>query len=327
MSLRTLFIAAFVTFAAVVSAGGGYLAWREASDAVEEELDRRATWIAGAAAETGLQASLLVGLEPGFEDEMAWTLTRNRLLRLRRYVPEAYIVREDNTALVSTHPADSVPIGTPLRFLDAFQAELDSARALGNATTPAFEGTDGQLYKWGFAQLEQSELALAVLMPADYLAPLASLRRNLLLGSGLASLLAAVMSSASNGGFFHTIAHNTGNRELLGLMTGDAEVLAAALPTITTAAPTARWLLLGPSRCLGSHGLPVAHAFDGVDPAAPATVVELEPDDGRPFEPRPTARGACSATTPGAPGRRSPSRSRGRRSARQEAGLRLPGRR
>ena len=195
MSLRTLFIAVFVAFAAVASAGGGYLAWREASQAVEEELDRRATWIAGAAAETGLQASLLVGLEPGFEDEMAWTLTRNRLLRLRRYVPEAYIVREDNSSLVSTHPADSVPIGTPLRFLDAFRAELDTARAVGNATTPAFEGTDGQLYKWGFAQLEQSDLTLAVLMPADYLAPLASLRRNLFLGSALAAVLAALLGA------------------------------------------------------------------------------------------------------------------------------------
>jgi len=71
------------------------------------------------------------------------------------------------------------------------------------------------------------------------------------------------------------------------------EVLAAALPTITTAAPPARWLLLGPSRCLGAHGLPVARTFDGVDPAAAATVVELEPDDGRPFEPRPTARGGA----------------------------------
>lgn len=193
MSLRSLFIAAFVAFAVGLSVAGGYLTWREASRAVEEELDRRATWIAGAAVETGLQASLLVGLEPGFEDTNAWTLTQNRLLRLRRYIREAYIVAEDNTALVSTLPADSVPIGTPLRFLDPFQTDLAQARAVGNATTPAFEGSDEQLYKWGFAELEQSDLILAVLMPADYLAPLASLRRNLILGSALAALMAALL--------------------------------------------------------------------------------------------------------------------------------------
>jgi signal transduction histidine kinase len=195
VSLRALFMAAFVALAVAVSVGGGYLAWREASGAVEEELDRRATWIAGAAVETGLQASLLVGLEPGFEDTQAWELTRNRLLRLRRYIREAYVVAEDNTALVSTLPPDSVPIGTPLRFLDPFEADLEAARRLGNGTTPAFQGNDGQLYKWGFAELEQSDLILAVLMPADYLAPLASLRRNLVVGSALSALVAALLGA------------------------------------------------------------------------------------------------------------------------------------
>ncbi|MFQ5537317.1 MAG: ATP-binding protein [Gemmatimonadota bacterium] len=193
MSMRRLFMAVFVAFAVIVSSGGGYLAWREASRAVEAELDRRASWIAGAAAETGLQASLLLGLEPGYEDEMAWTLTHNRLRRLLRYVREAYIVDGDNRALVSTLPADSVPIGTPLRFLDGFQTELAAARRDGNATTPAFRGLDGQLYKWGFALLEQSDLVLAVLMPADYLSPLSSLRKNLILWSALAALLAAFL--------------------------------------------------------------------------------------------------------------------------------------
>lgn len=196
MSLRRLFAIMFVAYALVVSAAGGYFAWREASRAVEEELDRRATWLAGAAAETGFQASLLLGLEPGFEDSRAWTSTQARLKRLRRYAREAYILGSDNTALVSTLPADSIRIGTPLRFLDPFQAELDTAHATGNATTPAFEGSDGQLYKWGFARLEQSELVLAVLMPADYLAPVARLRRNLILGSVLAALLAAALATA-----------------------------------------------------------------------------------------------------------------------------------
>lgn len=47
--------------------------------------------------------------------------------------------------------------------------------------------------------------------------------------------LAAVVSSASNGGFFHTIAHNTGNREMLGLMTGDAAALDELNPIVQVA--------------------------------------------------------------------------------------------
>jgi signal transduction histidine kinase len=205
MSIRRLYVFVLVAFAIVVSAAGGVLAWREASRALEAELDTRASWVAGAAAETGLQASLLAGLEPGFEDLSAWTSTHSRLQRLQRYVSEAYIVAPDNTSLVSSFPADSVPIGTPLRFLDQFAPELAEARRLGNATTRGFRGSDGRLYKWGFTQLEQSELVLAVLMQADYLSPLAQLQRNLIGVSGLAALLAAVLAALLAAGIIEPV--------------------------------------------------------------------------------------------------------------------------
>lgn len=195
ISIRRLFILALMAFAVAVSASGGYLAWREASRAVEAELDTRAMWVAGAAAATGLQAAMVAGLQPGYEDLQTWTATQNRLRRLQMYVPEAYILDVDNTALVSTFSADSVPIGTPLRFLDQFAPELDRAREVGFATTRGFQGSDGRLYKWGFAELEQSDLILAVLMPADFLSPLANLRRQLILYTGVAALLAAFLAA------------------------------------------------------------------------------------------------------------------------------------
>ncbi|HSG07274.1 MAG TPA: ATP-binding protein [Longimicrobiales bacterium] len=205
MSIRRLFVSVFVAFAIASSGIGGFLAWREASKAVEAELDTRATWVAGAAAETGLQSGLLLGLEPGFEDLSAWTSTNSKLARLRRYVAEAYIVDEDNTAVVSSHPADSVPIGTRLSFLDQFGPELEQARTLGNATTLAFTGSDGRLYKWGFAQLEQSPLVLAVLMQADYLSPLALLKQNLLMVSALAALVAAILGALMAAGIIEPL--------------------------------------------------------------------------------------------------------------------------
>lgn len=195
MSVRTLLISALVAFAVLVSALGGYQAWREASRAVESELDRTATWVAGAAAEVGLPSGIVAGLEPGMEDEPAFTAFQARLQRLRRYVREAYIIDRSNASVVSTFPADSVPIGMPLRILDAFGSELDTAWDTGNGTTPAFVGNDGLLYKWGFARLEQSEFMLAVLMQADYLSPLDRLKRNLILGSAVAAMLAAVLAA------------------------------------------------------------------------------------------------------------------------------------
>lgn len=194
MTVRALLVAAFVSFAVLASLAGGIQAWREASRAVENELDRTAASIAGAAAEVGLQYSLVAGLDPGMEDERAFTSVQARLQRLRAYVREAYIIAPDNAAVVSALPADSVPIGARLPFLEPFEAELTEARTVGNATTPAFVLND-ELFKWGFARLEQSEYVLAVLMPADYLAPLDRLRRNLVLGSGVAALLAGILAA------------------------------------------------------------------------------------------------------------------------------------
>ncbi len=195
MSLRRLFIAVLVTFAVAATSGGGYLAWREASAALEAELDQRAQWFAGGAAETGLQASLLQGLLPGFEDTEAWTSTHAKLVRLQYYVPEAYILRAGNRAVVTSLPADSIPIGTPLPQFDLYERELATARESGGSTTPSFTGNDGRFYKWGFKKLEQSELVLAVLMPTYFLSPLARLRRNLLVASAVAAVVAALLAA------------------------------------------------------------------------------------------------------------------------------------
>ena len=99
VSLRRLFVSVLVTFAVLESVMGGYLAWREASGAVEAQLDERASVVAGAAVETGLQASVVVGLEPGLENTMAWESNHARLRHLLRFVDAAYLVAPDNTAL------------------------------------------------------------------------------------------------------------------------------------------------------------------------------------------------------------------------------------
>lgn len=194
MSIRRLFVTVLVGFTLVLCALGGWLAWREASREVETQLDRQAELVARAAADAGLSSSVLVLLEPGFENEIAWTSNQAKLQALQAYVRSAYVVGPNNTAIVSSLPADSVPIGMPLRFLDQFKPEMDSARAWGTATTRAFRGSDGGLYKWGFAKLQDSALLLAVLMPADYLSPVDRLRRRILYGTVLAAVLAALLA-------------------------------------------------------------------------------------------------------------------------------------
>ncbi len=196
MSLRRLFVLVLVTFAAALAAADGYLAWRSASRAMEAELDKRAEWVAGAAAETGIQSSLLVGLLPGMEDTRAWASMHAKLERLRRYVKEAYILTEDNRAIVTSNPGDTVDvIGSPLPQFDLYAQDIARAREIGEAATPAFVGADGTLYKWGLKKIGQSPFILAVRMRADYLAPMHLLQRNLLFGSAVAALIAALLAA------------------------------------------------------------------------------------------------------------------------------------
>ncbi len=194
MSLRRRFVLALVTFVVALTAAGAYVSWRFAAEALEDELDQKAAWVARAAAATGLQAALVVGLQPGFEDLDAWTGTHQRLRELLFVVREAYILRSDNTAIVTSFPADSIPIGAPLPQFDQWGPELEEARAVGFATTDAFDGNDGRFYKWGLASLDDRETILAVLMPADYLVSLDRLQRSMLIGAIAAALLAAVLA-------------------------------------------------------------------------------------------------------------------------------------
>ncbi len=195
MSLRRKYILVFVGFCLLLTLGGGWLAWRAASGALERELDQKLVWVAGAAAEVGLQANPLLALQPGDENSSLYQPNRERLLRLLTYVDEAHIFRRDNTVIVTTDSPQAYPIGTPLRWLDAYAPELATAWTTGEAVSPLFEGQDGRFYKYGFKRLEQSDAMLTVLMRADYLAPLSQFRRTLLLGSFGTAILAALIAA------------------------------------------------------------------------------------------------------------------------------------
>lgn len=197
MTLRRKYVLVLVGFALAVTVIGGWVAWTLTSGALENELDTRLQWVAGSAAEVGLDGELLLALSsPGDSSLVAFTSHQERLQRLQRYVDEAYVFRSDNTVLVSSAPATELPIGTPLRWLDAYGPELERAWDTGEALTPSFTGDDGRPYKYAFQRLEQTDAMLAVLMPVDYMQPLDRLWRTLVLGAlfsaGFAALLAAL---------------------------------------------------------------------------------------------------------------------------------------
>lgn len=198
MTLRRRFTLVFVTFAVVISAAGGWSAWQLASQALDQELDEKLLAIAGVAAQQGIRAEDVLFFESGDEDSDGWIAYRNRLRILRAgYVELAHIflwtpTAPYPTALVTDAPADSVRIGQRLFWIEPYRDELLEAAETGSATTPLVQGIDGQ-FKYGFVRLESSDAYLGVQIPADYLAPLGSLSRRIVLGSLTAALLAGLI--------------------------------------------------------------------------------------------------------------------------------------
>lgn len=224
MPLRRLYVLVLVAFAVIFTAASSWMAFSVTTRALEDELDDKLQVTAGVAAETGLDAESLLLLRPGDEGNLFWTEAYERLRSLvdRGYVDAAWIIRRQSpasrgegrmpggegtvdrlpsyTAMVSTESAASLPIiGMSVHIFSAY--DLSGLWEDGSATAPerAFEGIiDGRFYKYGFARLEESndefDVALAVLMRADYLAPLARLRRSVLLASAITVVLSVLVA-------------------------------------------------------------------------------------------------------------------------------------
>ena len=189
MTIRRRFVLVFGIFSVVLATVFAWLSYGIARRSLENQLDQSLIWTAGAAAEAAFSSTVALSLEPSFENELGFQSYVASLSRMRRYVSAAWIFRaSDRTALV-TYAGDSIPIGTPLRFLDLYQDEIQEALVTGESVTDLFEADDGQLYKYGFKQLEQSDAVLAVQIPADFLAPLAELKNLLILGTLVGLLL------------------------------------------------------------------------------------------------------------------------------------------
>jgi signal transduction histidine kinase len=194
LSLRRQFVLVFVAFSVAVTAVGGWFAYRTTSRTLARELDDKLTQVAGAAAEVGFGAGAALLFQPGDEVTPLWQSYHARLLNLRRYVREAYIFRTDLTLLVSSLPADSLPIGSTLYELAPFAEEIAYAEEWQTSTTTPFEGEDGRTYGYGFVRLEESEAILGVLMSAGHLEPLSEFRSTIIWGSILSAFIAAAIA-------------------------------------------------------------------------------------------------------------------------------------
>lgn len=196
MSLRRRFVLLFVAFSGAVSAFGGTVAYRTASQALERELEQKLYQVAGAVAEASFQAEAeILSLQAGDERSPTFLRVQQQLQRLKRFMDEAYILRaSDLTALVTSLGGDEVPVGTVMREFAPYQQEIQDAVRWGQATSPLYyhEG-EKRYYKYGFVRLEQTDAVLAVRGPADYMKALTDFRWAMIRGSLGAAVLAAFL--------------------------------------------------------------------------------------------------------------------------------------
>ncbi len=182
---------------AVVFAGSGLLAHRVARRALEEELGRRLSSVAEAAAleVRGERPDLLA---PGDEETRAYRNLRRKLVELRDAAGVSRIYLFDRER-ASRGDTEATPIGARYWVLDGDGAEIE--RSFNGAATSSvlFTGKDGALHKKGFAPVPDADggaakVAVAVDGSAALYEQLAGFRRALF---GIGGVGLAVMAALS----------------------------------------------------------------------------------------------------------------------------------
>ncbi len=171
--------------------GGFYLNWR-LQQALEAELSRTLRQFARTAA-LQIEPELLASLLPGDETTRTY---RNLVAQLAAFQQASgarrlYLFDRKNRSLLDTR---ATPIGTELGFIPLAPTEMNALFSGQSVSSTLFSGSDGKLYKAGFAPVADGDsvvAALAVEGSAHTFGMLRTVRRDLLL-LGLFLFLLAV---------------------------------------------------------------------------------------------------------------------------------------
>ena len=196
--MRLRFALAAALPALVALAVMALLGDRLARRALEDELGARLVAVAQAAA-AGLPAERVAALGPGDEVTRTYGHVQARLTALARATgTRLLLARFDRTALADSDGTRR--IGEPLPALERDRFELGQVRAGRSVPSQLlFRGTDGELYKSGYAPLVDAGGQVVAVVAADGTAPsFATLRRfrSLLVALALAGAVLGAATSA-----------------------------------------------------------------------------------------------------------------------------------
>ncbi len=194
LSIRTRLIFLFTLQIIIVFFAGGFcLDWR-LQRTLESELADKLQSLASAAA-LQVDAELLLNLSPGDEESRTYHNLRSQLQSVMEQIGarRIFVFSNDRRSLVDTEPLTR--IGSEYVFLEVSVGELAVLFAGKPASSPLFQGSDGRLYKTGFAPIfldGDVAAGLALEGSAETLDAIQKVRRDLLL-LGVAVLLGSII--------------------------------------------------------------------------------------------------------------------------------------
>jgi signal transduction histidine kinase len=203
MGLRGRLLLAFLLPTLLVLGAGGFALYRTSRNVLEEELGRSLTEMAALVA-SDLRATSVLSIEAGDASGEGSATWRRLSSQLQKYKDQSSLRRiyvVDRQRLVRLDAGGSLLPMTEATELLRDEAEVARVFAGERAASQVlFEGTDGRLYKTGYAPLKEGEQVVglvAVEGSAAFFGPLSSLRNGFLALTAMTLLLLAVAAVLS----------------------------------------------------------------------------------------------------------------------------------
>ncbi|MEW6325658.1 MAG: ATP-binding protein [Nitrospirota bacterium] len=187
----------FIPLLAAIFAVSGWLFFRSTEQALDAELSTRLTSIAGMVAST-INPRFVSSIRPGDEGSSLYRLLIGELNRIKTAVGAKDIFIFDQRNRVLLDADEEMPIGQEYLLLKLDQRELESVWEGRAAASTLYQGSDGKLYKSGYAPLADAGgaviAAVGVEAGAEFLDVIATARGQTLAIALLGALLAVAAS-------------------------------------------------------------------------------------------------------------------------------------
>ncbi|GAB4510961.1 MAG: hypothetical protein Tsb0020_28610 [Haliangiales bacterium] len=200
LTILAKLLLAFLVPTTALFTGFAVLAHRVAAADLDAELGVRLSEVAATAA-LDLRGAYLAPLGPGDEDDRAYLRARRTLEAVREATGVARLYIFDSEFRSRLDTSGEIPIGATQFQAELHRHELADVFERGQAVSSVlFEGSDGSLYKAGYAPIRDGGtegeivLALGADAPAAYFERLASLRQSLLIYGFVLALVVLIVA-------------------------------------------------------------------------------------------------------------------------------------